>query len=475
MSNFKFSFFKNIALLSQKFVKLVSNANSFPGYLFFKFTSFDGLKYLGSQLSKGSLLVTGTNGKTTTTTILTKLFEEDMEITKSFENNTIYAVMTSLLNSKSDLGVFEYGIRGKEYAFPDSVQKYLDPKCVLYTNISREHVQILNVKNSFNEYFDAKFLLSKDMDKGVVVVNSDNPFTNQIGLLSSDKVNNDFHINSYGFDCDMGSTLVEPTVECPVCGKPLNYSKYFVSTSGIYSCDCGFSRIEPNIKVTNVKLNESSSIVTIKGEVYNCQINDTINIDLDVNLPLFGVHNIYNVLAAITAYLSFTPNPDVVNKTIKKICDTLDFSILPPGRFELISSNNKLIGIGQGDNGGAFSANAQLMTSYVKGGLDFIYTTPDEYEDEIFYDHLEVIRSVNPEHLICVPGRNSVEQARKYFDVLKEEFNAEFYPLSVEELDKKINTIVDLACNSKFDFVFISGCGEEQKLWDKIKNDVKKA
>mgnify|MGYP003296773197 CR=1 FL=1 len=438
MGNFKLSFFKHFSLIAQKFVKLVSNANSFPGYLFFKFTSFEGLEYLGSGLSQGALLVTGTNGKTTTTTILTKLFKEDMEITKSYENNTIYAVMTSLLNSKSDLGVFEYGIRGKEYAFPDTVQKYLKPKCVVYTNISREHVQILNVKNSFNEYFDAKFLLSKDMDKGVVVVNSDNPFTNQIGLLSSDKVNNDFHINSYGFDCDMGSTLVEPTVECPVCGKPLNYSKYFVSTSGIYSCDCGFSRIEPNIKVTNVKLNESSSIVTIKGEVYNCQINDTINIDLDVKLPLFGVHNVYNVLAAITAYLSFTPNPKPVNETIKKVCGDLDFSILPPGRFELISSNNKLIGIGQGDNGGAFSANAQLMNSYAKGGLEFIYATPDEYEDEIFYDHLDVIRSVKPEHLICIPGRTSVEQAKKYYEILEKEFDSDFYELPIEELDKRI-------------------------------------
>lgn len=473
MGNFKFSFFKNIAIISQKFVKLVSNANSFPGFIFFKFTSFEGLEYLGSQLSQGSLLVTGTNGKTTTTTILTKLFEEDMEITKSFENNTIYAVMTALLNSKSDLGVFEYGIRGKEYAFPDSVQKYLNPKCVLYTNISREHVQVLNVKNSFNEYFDSKYLLSKNMDKGVVIVNSDNPFTNQIGLLSSDKVNNDFHINSYGFDCDIGSTLVEPIVECPVCDKPLNYSKYTVSTSGIYSCNCGFSRIEPDIKVTDIKIDESASIVSIKGKVYNCQINDTIEIDLDVNLPLFGVHNIYNVLAAITAYLSFTPNPTVVNDTIKKVCNSLDFSVLPPGRFELINSNNKIIGIGQGDNGGAFSANAQLMTSYVKGDLEFIYATPDEYEDEIFQDHLEIIRSVNPKHLICVPGRNSVSQARKYFEILNEEFDAEFYPLSADDLDKRVNTIVDLASNSKYDFVLISGCGEEQKMWDKIKNLVK--
>ena len=41
---------------------------------------------------------------------------------------------------------------------------------------------------------------------------------------------------------------------------------------------------------------------------------------------------------------------------------------------------------------------------------------PDVGEEEIFQDHLKVIRALKPDHLIVVPGRNSVEIAEKYYN-----------------------------------------------------------
>ena len=87
-------------------------------------------------MSIGPILITGTNGKTTTTTLLIKLLSADTKIRKSFESNTIHAITTGILKGDGDLGVFEYGIRNKSYGIPDTVQRLI----VLF--IQQFHVNI---------------------------------------------------------------------------------------------------------------------------------------------------------------------------------------------------------------------------------------------------------------------------------------------------------------------------------------------
>ena len=48
---------------------------------------FTVINKIAKDLKLGSVLVTGTNGKTTTTTLLIKLMSKDIQIRKSFENN----------------------------------------------------------------------------------------------------------------------------------------------------------------------------------------------------------------------------------------------------------------------------------------------------------------------------------------------------------------------------------------------------
>mgnify|MGYP000723227402 CR=1 FL=1 len=45
----------------------------------------------------------------------------------------------------------------------------------------------------------------------------------------------------------------------------------------------------------------------------------------------------------------------------------------------------------------------------------------DENEEEIFEDHLEVIKNLNPDHMIVVPGRKSIEKAKEYYNIISEE------------------------------------------------------
>ena len=443
------------------------SGKSFAGIIFSKIAGIDAISELSHELKIGSVLLTGTNGKTTTTTLLIKLLSTDILIRSSFESNTINAIAAALIQQKGDIGVFEYGIRNIKYGIPDTVQRVVDPVGVVYTTISPEHAQVAGEKNPFKDYYKAKELLSEGMERGVIITNSDDPRTAYLGY----KKRNDVDVNYYGLEVDDITDFFDAeAIECPACGKELNYEKRFLNHRGVYSCECGFKRPEPNVKLTNIEFASDKWIMTIKGDLFNYSANKDISFEVELTVPPFGFHNIYNTLASITAYATFTPKTENIESTIHEVFDNLDMSFIPPGRFEVVKHEDKLIGLGQGDNGDAAKINALFMNQFIDGPLEFIYTTPEENEEEIFEDHFDVIKAMEPAHVIVVPGRKSIEKAEEYYNIIKKEYpDAEFYPLSYDEMNKRINKLYELSIESEYDFVIMTGCGEEQAMWESIK------
>jgi UDP-N-acetylmuramyl tripeptide synthase len=194
---------------------------------------------------------------------------------------------------------------------------------------------------------------------------------------------------------------------------------------------------------------------------------------LIIKTPAFGLYNLYNLLCAVTSYASFTPTPEKIEKTVEAVSKTLNISILPPGRFEIIKMGSKLIGMGQGDNGDALKANIQFMEDYIEGDLGFVYTTPDKGEDEIFEDHLTALISSNPKKVYVVPGRTSVEAAREYYEKISEFVDADFYPLPYEDMANRRKKIIELIHKSPYNYVIVSGCGPEHYMWAKLKFELK--
>lgn len=472
VGNFRYKFAKCMGKLGNFLVHLNGGmGKSFPGWLFLHVGSYEALNNLAKEPEIGSVIVTGTNGKTTTTTMLIKLLSKDAQICSNFESNTVNAIATGLLQGKSELGVFEYGIRDFEHGIPGEVQRLVDPIGVVYTTISREHTQVLGVKNPFDKYLAAKRELSLNMKRGVIVANVDDPRTVYIGKNKE----KDVPVNYFGLDIDYNDIFPEKDVECPVCGRKLQYSKRFLNHRGIYQCECGFKRPEPNVKITKLQTSPSRWFITIEGNVYNYPNDTNVSFKIDTDVPPFGIHNIYNTLCSTTAYASFTPKIENIEKTACEVFEGLTMAILPPGRFEVVKlKDGKMVGLGQGDNGDALKVNVLFMNQYIDNKLEFIYTTPDVGEEEVFEDHLEAIRAINPDHLIVIPGRESVEIAREYYNQIKDEFNADFYPYSYSEMEKRIKGIVKLILNSGYKNIIVSGCGEEQAMWERIKQEIKK-
>ncbi|MCC7554119.1 MAG: hypothetical protein KO202_06510 [Methanobacteriaceae archaeon] len=174
---------------------------SFPGNIFLRVGSFDALKKLAKNTKFGNILITGTNGKTTITKIVVKLFENDFKLSYNYESNTVSAIATGLLRNNADIGIFEYGIRDVEHGIPDVICETIEPMGVVYNNVSREHTQVVGVKNSFKNYLHAKALLSEGMKKGIIVANADNIYTSYIAQNKENQVN----VNYYGFDCNQNT------------------------------------------------------------------------------------------------------------------------------------------------------------------------------------------------------------------------------------------------------------------------------
>lgn len=471
MGGIRYKLAKVISRNSKYLLKILpTGGNSFPGLLFLRSAGLENLHELSKdQMEYGSILITGTNGKTTTTTMIIDLLSKDVDLSSSLGNNTIYAVTTGLLRKNSQLGVFEYGIRDKIHGTPDTVQRLIDPIGVIYTNISREHTQVLGVKNSFDDYVEAKTLLSKGMTQGVIISNSDDPYTQNIALNKKDDVNCIY----YGFDIDLDDIFDAPETLCPNCSKKLQYTKHFMNHRGKYSCECGFKRVEPNIKLTSFKQEDNRWIIKVEGSLENYILKEEVNINTTMNIPILGIHNLYNILTAITAYATFTTDTHDINKKIEDYYNNIDFTILPPGRFELLDVDGKTVGIGQGDNGDALKSNALLMNLHTKDKLEFIYNTPDEYEEEIFEDHIQSIKALKPAHLIVLPGRKSITKAEEYYNQIKDQYNSDFYPVEFD-FEKRINKVIELIQKSEYKYIFISGCGEEEVFWNEIKRRLEK-
>lgn len=469
VGSLKYNFAKSMAKLSTYFLKVMpTGGESFPGLVYLKITGKTALQDLASkQITSGSILITGTNGKTTTTTLIIKLFSNDLQISSSVGNNTIYSLATALLKQKSELGIFEYGIRDIEHGTPDLICDSIQPIGVVYTNISREHTQVAGVKNPFEKYVEAKTLLSKSMKNGVLITNGDDPNTAFIG----NNKEQDNKVMYYGLEVnDFEDIFEENRVYCPKCKKELNYTTHYINQRGVYDCSCGFKNPELNVKLTKYTQDNDSCNLTIEVNVYNYNKQENIEFTLELNLPIIGLHNIYNCLTAITTYSVFTKN-DNIKETLKEFFENYEFPV-PPGRFEILNIGGKKIGVGQGDNGDALKINALYMKNSIKDKLEFIYTTPDANEEEIFEDHALSIKALNPDKLVVLPGRTSLEAAEEYYVTLKDCCDSEYYPIEFD-FKQRIDKIIELINESEYDTIFISGCGEEIVFWDELKKAIR--
>lgn len=258
---------------------------------------------------KPVLCVTGTNGKTTTVSLLKHIcyyvgLKPAEHGFKNLQGNIEYIPpLQSRLNG--DVAVLETGTFGKPGDLKFMVERS-NPDCGIITNITPDHMPH---DQDFLHYAQIKGEFVDHLKDKMMIVNGDDPTV--WGLIESRVA--DIHSNDLiTFGVDYPTEVVH---EKPCwCGRQLPVNET-ISGMGSYRCSCGLENPRINYLATD-----------IDGGSFTLQTPYEV---LAMETPLIGLHNIYNTLGAIAAAKEFfdIPLKDIVEsvKTFKGVSGRLDY------------------------------------------------------------------------------------------------------------------------------------------------------
>jgi len=244
----------------------------------------DAIGKLGARLTAGTTLISATNGKTTTASMLATILagENRHPVHNRAGSNMTWGVATALVEQKGDEGLFEV-----DEAWLPEVAGRLHPRTILLGNLFRDQLDRYGETEALADAW-AQMAATLNGDTGFIL-NADDPLIADIGNSSGPGT------VYFGID-DPSQALPElqhahDAKLCRVCGHELTYDRAFVGHLGHYHCEsCGMSRPRPEISATDITLRGMSGLTaTIQSPEGPA----------DLELPLPGLYNLYNALGAI--------------------------------------------------------------------------------------------------------------------------------------------------------------------------------
>jgi UDP-N-acetylmuramyl tripeptide synthase len=262
------------------------------------------LRRLASELKAGSVLVTGTNGKTTTARLVAGILEglPARVVANRSGANLIYgataaAVAGAGLNGhlEADWGVFEVD----EATLPLAIEE-IRPRVVLVGNLFRDQLDRYGELERLALVIQGALQM---MPRGSdVVLNADDPRVGEIGLgLTRRPI-------WYGLDdprvASSGLPHAADARTCPRCGASLVFSVVYYGHEGVYACPNGdFARPEPDLVGQKIELHGLDRVRLLAA-------NTTVEV------PLGGLYNVYNVVAAFAVGGTLGLEPDYMSERL---------------------------------------------------------------------------------------------------------------------------------------------------------------
>ncbi len=223
------------------------------------------------------ILVSGTNGKTTTTHMIGKVLTElgKEVITNSHGSNLSRGIASALLNlKKCDVSLWETD----EAAFVD-IFKHTQPTHVLLLNIFRDQLDRYGeVDTTAKKWLN----VLKSTKPLTLIINADDPNLEYLAQQCSQH-----KIIRLGFQSTniVGKTIPDEhgdAIFCPVCQKPLKYNFVSFSHMGDYYCTCEFKRGILDVAIDQNK----NGLITANCDTYKTSLR--------------GSYSAYNIGAVIS-------------------------------------------------------------------------------------------------------------------------------------------------------------------------------
>jgi UDP-N-acetylmuramyl tripeptide synthase len=261
----------------------------------------DAIARLGKRLDRGSTIVSATNGKTTTAGMIATALEADGRhpVHNRAGSNMTWGVATALLEQRGAEGLFEV-----DEAWLPKVAAQLEPSLIVLGNLFRDQLDRYGEIETLAAEWGKTVASSTGRTR--FALNADDPTIADLGRDESAEAREG--VVYFGIE-DAAQALPElqhafDAKHCRRCGHPYAYERAFVGHLGHYSCpSCGATRPRPEVAATAIELHGmSGSSVTLR----------TPQGEIELRLPLPGLYNVYNALAAVTAALDLGVSPGAI-------------------------------------------------------------------------------------------------------------------------------------------------------------------
>ena len=319
------------------------------------------LAKLSQDLTHGSIVITGTNGKTTTARLVSWLLEGagHRVVSNRAGANLIFGATAAALNKagpdgrlRADWGVFEID----EASLPKAVAE-IQPKATIVLNLFRDQLDRYGELESIAKKIESA--LSALPEGSTAILNADDPRVAEIGLgLPRPPL-------WYGLDDTSVAAHELPHAAdartCPKCGASLKFEAVYVGHDGVYSCpNNDFARPKPKITAKHIRLEGFESL---SADIENTRIE----------IPLGGLYNCYNVLAAIVAARTAGLEPAYIAERLRAFRGVF-------GRQERIDFRGRHLNLVLSKNPAGFNETLRTAVDLAKG-KNFLIALNDRKAD----------------------------------------------------------------------------------------------
>ncbi|MFZ5596680.1 MAG: MurT ligase domain-containing protein [Bacillota bacterium] len=338
--------------------------SSLPGSIALKiYPGFIG--DLRDRLQRGLIVVTGTNGKTTTNNMLARVLEgSGFRVLVNREGANLITGIASALAREMDITgrrTFDYAcFEVDEAAFP-AVAARVKPNYVVITNFFRDQL------DRYGELDRTVSLVGnslKGLEGARLILNADDPLVAQLSINTGLQAVF-YGMAEHGEVQKQGSEAREAKF-CPFCGRELSYLFYHYSQLGSYKCSgCSFSRPLPDVEGVSPRSGANS---------VSCQARFRQGSPIPLNIPVYGMYNLYNALAAFSTAVLLGIGPRAAAEMMAGYRPAT-------GRMERFLYRGKPVYLNLVKNPTGFNAGLEALLKMTDGRVDTLIAINDNGAD----------------------------------------------------------------------------------------------
>jgi lipid II isoglutaminyl synthase (glutamine-hydrolysing) len=290
-----------------------------PGKLVWKLDP-GALDALASRLPQGVVLVSATNGKTTTTAMASSILAPGRRIAWNQSGaNLASGVASTLLAARdAELGLLEVD----EFALPEVLRR-TRPRVVCLGNLFRDQLDRYGELEHIAERWRGAAEALEPA--ATLAVNADDPLIASLAETHNRALR-------YGVD-DPGRSRgglqhASDSKYCVRCGHPYGYDAVYVGHLGAYRCGaCGHARPELDVSAREIVPHG------LDGTGFELETPEGT---AQVRLAVPGLYNVYNALAAASVGLALGTGLDAIVSGLERFRAAF-------GRFERVAAGDRSV------------------------------------------------------------------------------------------------------------------------------------